>query len=160
MARTEQEIYDAALTEKELKSELNVLTSESNASIWRLWLYIPAKIIQWLEELFDDHKSDTEVLISEKEFATIPWYIDQLKKFQYGDALTLIDLKYQYAVVDPTKNRVHRAAVVEDPDGELVVKVAKDTEGTLGPLIPDEQNSLTAYLNKIKAPGTIVTLLS
>lgn len=160
MARSITTIYSGIILEKDNQPALADLTSSSATAIWRLWAYVMAVVIWVHETLWDNFKAEILLLLSDKEWATPQWYISKLKEFQYGDSLVLVNNKYVYAVIDETKRIISRAAILEQPDGSLLLKVAKLSADVLEPLLTAEINAVTSYLNRIKPPGTRITVLS
>jgi uncharacterized membrane protein len=138
---------------------LSDLTSASKVAIWRLWLYITAVAIYVHETLWDLFRAEVEEIAASAIPGTARWYRDQTLNFQYGDALQWINNKWQYAVIDPTKRIIKRAAVVEI-GGQVRVKVAKITGVNVVPLSTPELNAFDAYLNQIKFAGTNTAVIS
>jgi hypothetical protein len=164
MARPIQEIYDAILTEKAANADLAGLTSTSNTAIWRLWAWITAAALHLHETLWDGFKKEVEEIAAEAIPGTASWYVDQCKAYQHNDTLSIVDYRAVYATENPSAQIVKQAALTET-SGALVFKVAKDLSGTsLQKLSNDPANDevagLTAYLNKIKFAGTILSVLS
>lgn len=173
MARTRAEIYIALVAEKinqptltglqpaidDEQTLLSDLTTPSRVAVWRLWLFITAAAIFVNETLWDIFKAEVEEIASNAIPGTARWYRDQSLKFQYGDALQWIDNKYQYAVIDVTKQIIARAAVVE-VGGQVRIKVAKIVGAILAPLTSVELASFDAYIHQIKFAGTNTATLS
>lgn len=153
---TQQEWLDYLYDQRDNKPELTEMNSSSNTAFWRALMYIYSVAAAFLDGLWNQFKAEMEVLISGKEYAIASWYVEKLKAFQYGDELVLIKNKYQYAVIDPTKQIITRAAVQEKPEGGLIIKIAKES----GPLTVDELNAAIAYLKRIKPPGINLTSIS
>lgn len=175
MARTVQDIYNSIIQEKQTLSSLNGLTpnpetytnlldnlsTSSKVGLWRLTAYIVAVALYTQEVLWDTFKVQLEEIAAQAEAGTIRWYQERCLDFQFGDALVYINGQYQYPEIDETKQIVKRAAVVERPDGFVVIKTAKlDTNNNPIPLDPAELTALTAYMQEIKFAGTFLSVNS
>jgi hypothetical protein len=160
MARSVSEIQTQIIQEKELRPELDRLTSSSAVAVWRLWIYITAVVIHFHETVFDLFKKEVEDKIAAKEPGTPSWYVERAKEFQAGDNLQVIDGKATYAVINPAKKIVTRAAYRENNDGELLLKVAKGEIGSEAPLSGQELFQLKTYFERIKFAGVKLSILS
>ena len=68
---------------------------------------------------------------------------------------------YSEAINLPAARLVTRAAVTEQNDGLVLIKVAKDTGGgVLGPLTGPELTGMAGYIDQIKFAGTRTSLIS
>lgn len=158
---TTQEIYDSIIAEKESGNypQLDELNSTSKVSIWRLWVWIFSFFSKAIYELFVSHKAYMEDYFSKQQANTVRWWIDQIKKFQYGDALVFLANKYQYTTIDFAKQIVKRVALTQSGSITLF-KVAKIDNEVLTPLNSSEKAALVSYINQIKFPGTFIEVLS
>jgi len=131
------------------------LNSTSMTAIWRLWVYVSA-VCYWIHEyLWGQFSAEVDVKVAAAIPMTAAWYVEQLRKFQYGDNLIFANFAPQYAIVDDSKRIVAQAAVVESMLGILLVKVAKlNGGGGLQALSALEVQALSAYVDDIKAAGT------
>lgn len=173
MARTISDIYLSIVNEKNNQPTLNALqpeidseqqllsdvSSPSKVADWRLWAYIVSIAIWVHENLWDLFKSEIDVKISEAIPGTARWLRNQALLFQLGDILVWSNNKYQYALIDATKQIVKRCAVV-DAGGILYIKVAKLVNNIPEKLSSAELSAFTAYMNKIKFAGTICYIIS
>ena len=160
MARTIQDIYQSLLAAKTARGELDTLTSTSDTALWRLWLNVVATGMHLLELHFDRHQAEVEALAARARAGTLSWYADQLRAFQPGDLLTVVDGRPGYAVIDPTKQIVAYVTIREVGLG-LVARVAKRVGGVPTPLNAiTELAPLAVYLSRVKFAGTFTTLLS
>ena len=173
MARTISDIYLSIVTEKnnqptlnalqpEIDSEQQLLTdvsSPSKVADWRLWAYIVSIAIWVHENLWDLFKAEIDVKIAEAIPGTARWLRNQALLFQYGDILVWSNNKYQYALIDSTKQIVKRCAVV-DAGGILYIKVAKLVDNIPEKLSSAELLAFTEYINKIKFAGTICSIIN
>lgn len=168
MARSIQYIYDTIIEEKENRTSLDDLspqndnatqlladlTSDSKVAIWRLWAYITAVIIHTHEVLWDLFKADVERIVAAAPAGTPGWYHKKVLEYQHGDALVYVDNQYRYDPIDESHRIVAKCAIEERRDGVVIVKVAKESGGSLGPLSVPEKDGLLSYVNKIKFAGT------
>lgn len=108
MARTVNEIQNAILADMSNRTELGVLNSTSQTSIYRLWSYITAIAIYLLEVLFDAHKKDMFYQISQNKVHSGKWYQNISLLFQYDENLqqeliVTYDFIPRYRNIDETK---------------------------------------------------------
>jgi len=172
MARTIIQIYDEMIAEKQLNATLtglqpNIesgqnlltdLTSASKVAIWRLIFFTVAVAIWTHEQIFDLHKLEIEKRASELITGTLRWYSEQALAFQYGDILVWNNnlLKYEYSSGSTGQKIIARASTIEvvGANNQIRIKIAKlNTAGKLVPLSGTEQNSFTAYINRVKFAG-------
>jgi len=88
------------------------------------------------------------------------WYADKAEAFQYG--YTLVDDTDTYAETDEDAQIIAHAAV-EEVNGTLYMKVAKEGDDGLEPLStadPDELTPFTTYINKVKDAGVKIVVVS
>lgn len=174
MSRTITEIYDTIIAEKQSLSALdelqpnidssqtllNDLTSTSKVAIWRLFIFLFSTAVWMHEQIFDKFKEEVDERVKDASTGNIRWYWKQAFLFQFGDSLSYIDNKYQYATIDETKKIVERASVFE-VGSQLRMKVAKlDSVGAPVPLSSVELTAFNDYMNKIKFAGTNVAIIS
>lgn len=175
MARTIAEIYEEILAEKNNQTSLqnlapsndsynqltDDLSSNSRVGVWRLFAFLIALAIWTHELLFDQHKAEIDDIIAKSPNGTPRWYQEQVFDWQFGDSLQFIDLKYQYSVIDETKQIVKLCAVQDRADGVLIIKVAKlDNQNEPIPLTTTEVNALKGYITLIRFAGTQFTVVS
>lgn len=90
----------------------------------------------------------------------------RLAILSYHDGLDLkwIDGQFQYDFTGVTdvevRKIIDRCAILENNDGELVVKVATDNAGTLSPITTLQEQRLGFYINQIKVPGVSIRLIN
>lgn len=174
MARTIQEIYNHMVTEKETMSTLTSLqpavdsyqqllvdlTSASNTAGWRLLFFVIAIGIWTLENLFDDHKTWINNRAAEIITGTVPWYVRETYKFQYGDPLVWNGEKYEYAVIDPS-HQIIKLANGNESGGIITIKTAKlDGSGQPEQLSSGELTALDDFWKKWKFGGARVQVVS
>jgi len=173
MARTIVQILDAIIDEKENRTALDLLvpnpddaqtflddlTTTSKVAIWRLMFFVIASAIFTHEKLFDIHKTAVEALADTLIPNTARFMREEALKFQFGDTLQFINLKFVYPVIDTTKQIIKRAAVVET-GGQVIVKVAKLVATLPEKLTSSELNAFSVYINSIKSAGTQLAIIS
>jgi len=161
MARTVTQIQNEIIAAKTADTTLNTLTSPSAVAIWRLWTRITASAIETQEQLWDVFKLELEQIAREAVPGTADWLQKRVLEFQYDAAspqvISVIDGKAAYPVVDATKRIITRAAIVEQVNNRVLVKVAKDDgAGGLTPLVTQELNALISYLDQIGFVGIAI----
>lgn len=151
---------------------LDSINNNSTMSIWRSVLYLVAYAIYSFEKLQDIFKAEVDQLAKESIAGNTAWYAAQVKKWQFGFSLVWDSLTFRYYYPDTTSaaavaaRLVAKVSVVEvfGPDtSKVIIKVAKDSSGTLVPLNTapgSELESLETYINRIKFAGVHTTVLS
>ncbi len=132
------------------------LTSTSKTALWRLTTHVVAVSIWMLEKLFDELVTLVNNLLATQKTHNLYWYAEKAKAFQYGHAL-VPDTDY-YETIDESTQIVSHAAV-DEINGKLFMKVAKDDNGALAPLT-DELTSFTQYIYRVKDAGVVVNVIS
>src|ERR1019366_6876223 len=167
--------YDIIVTEKQTMSNLTGLqpsvdtsqtlladvTTTSRVARWRLWVWCVAVAMYSFDVLFDLFKIDLQKIADSSRFGALPWYVAIAKSYQKGYNLVWVGNAYQYSVVDVPSQIITFAAAVElvtGPSALVNLKVAKGT--TPVPLSGTEIAAFTAYIQKIKPAGIVVTVIS
>lgn len=167
MARSIQEIYNERMVEKNHVPSLNglqpatdtfvnliaELNSRAKVAIWRLIFYIVAVAIH-VHEVF------VEQLLKRLRPGTLAWYREKCLEFELGSPLVFQNGIYGYHPVNENHRIIQHAAVLEKPNGILLVKVAKGNPPNLLPLNATEKNAFQTYLHLIKFAGTIIEVIS
>lgn len=174
MARSIPVIYQQLLAAKQAQNNLNALNSNSQVSIWNLWLWITAVGQNLFEQLCDLFQSNMETLIANAPVFTPQWIAQMCRNFQYSAAnpqvlqVTVSDtypyVIIGYPVVNNALSPVTQAAVVAPPNtnGQIVIKVT----GASGPLDGSPGISgptctaLISYLNLILPPNVEYLLIN
>ena len=165
MARTVTDIQNEIIAAVQADANLSGLTSPSAVAIWRLWTRVIAASLETEEQLNDLFRLEMEQLAREAVPGTADWLQKRVLEFQY-DALnpqivTVIDGKATYSTIDASLRIVTRAAVIEQTNGRVLVKAAKDDgAGGLEPLDALELSALTGYLDAIGFVGIPIDSLS
>jgi len=161
MARDIGDIQQGIINTVQGDETLNTrLTSTSKTARWRLTTYVVAVSIWMLEKLFDEHQLEVNTILATQKTHNLQWYSQIAKAFQYGHALVL-DKDY-YESDDPDA-RIVKYAAVDEINGTLIMKVAKDNNGELAPLStasPNELTPFTQYIFRVKDAGVKIIVVS
>ncbi len=137
------------------------LNSVSQVSFVRLLKNMWVLLVLALEQRWDALVADLGQTQREAQIGSLAWYARTIRAFQYGDAVSVYDgVRVGYAAVDATKQIIQQAAVTEQADGRLLVKVAKADGLSLGPLAEAEMVSLREYIRLVKYAGVVVDVIS
>ncbi len=159
MARSINDIYNNIIAAKNADTTLTSLQSVSATALFKLWAYLFALASFTLETLFDQHKSEVETDLENLIPGTIRWYFNQCLLWQYGYNLNWVNNKFQYSVLDLTKQLIKFVSVSEQ-FGQLIIKVSKESGGIPVKLSTGELSSFIAYINSIKFAGTNISVIS
>lgn len=163
MARSVDDIQQEIIDAKNAEAELSDLNSPSATAIWRLWTRITAIAINTFEQLIDLAIVDMEQIAREAVAGTPDWLQKRVLEFQYSETdpqvITIVDGRAAYPVLDESLRIVTRAAVKENANGRVTVKVAKG-EDPLEPLVSNELNALKGYVDKIGFVGVPTDVIS
>lgn len=131
----------------------------SAVSLENLLFYIVAACHYVLESIFEKFTQDVEQKISRAVVASIPWYFDKAKAFQYGDALVLNPrtFGYEYAKIDTSKQRVKYVAV-RDRGASIEMLVSTEQNGKPTPLSDEVLTAFKHYINAIKIAGVVINV--
>ena len=131
----------------------------SAVSLENLLFYIVAACHYVLESIFEKFTQDVEQKISRAVVASIPWYFDKAKAFQYGDALVLNPrtFGYEYAKVDTSKQLVKYVAV-RDRGASIEMLVSAGPNGKPIPLSDEVLTAFKHYINAIKISGVVINV--
>ena len=131
----------------------------SAVSLENLLFYIVAACHYVLESIFEKFTQDVEQKISRAVVASIPWYFDKAKAFQYGDALVLNPrtFGYEYAKVDTSKQLVKYVAV-RDRGASIDMLVSAEQDGKPTPLQDDFLTAFKHYINAVKIAGVVINV--
>lgn len=172
MARTIEEIQNEILNSVGNSSELNTLeiltqnevslstiTSNSKASIWRLFIFIISFSIQLLEKLFDAHKTEVDNLIKNQKSGTLPWYRTMALRFQFGFSLMPDSDNFENGSASDaeiTASKVVKYAAVSEGNerGLIILKIAGENGNNLQPVTSEQVSAFQEYMMRIKYAGT------
>jgi hypothetical protein len=158
MARSIETVRQSIITNALTKPALNGLNfaTPSAASEFMSHIDITAHAIHETEVIQDTKIADLSVRIAAQEPGTLQWYQLRCLEFQLGDAL----VDTNYAIIDPVKQIITRASVLQEDNGTLTVKLAKGAVGEEVALSSTELQQFTNYFEKIKYAGTIASIIS
>ncbi|MDO4763827.1 MAG: nucleotidyltransferase [Flavobacteriaceae bacterium] len=165
MARSIQEIQDEIIRQKEQEVSLSELNSPSKVSIWRLWTYITAFAIWTLEKIFDQHKREVRLALSELKPHTARWYRNKALAFQYG--FNLIIDSDQFNNEGRTEDEINNSKIVKysavtesEAESRLIVKIATEQNEELQPISQGQKAAFEAYMNEIKDAGVRISVIN
>lgn len=142
----QQQILDGIAADGTLSP---LLTSASKRAIYRLFAFIVATAINFLEQLIDFFTASVEFIAATAAPATPAWIQAQIFLFQYSatvpQVIQLINFAPSYPVVDPTLRIVTRCSVTTTVANQVQIKVAKGSVPAA--LITAELDALKAYIN-------------
>jgi hypothetical protein len=155
MARSINEIQATIIANVQAQPELAAANSTSKRAIWRLWTYVVAVAINFLEQLMDIFQAEAEATVALSAPQTAQWVQDRVFRFQYDatnpQIVQLINLVPEYPVVDPTLRIVTRCSVKSNLSNQVSIKVAKDEPPI--PLVLGEVSALQSYIDIIGVAG-------
>jgi len=166
MAREFEEIRTEIIDEIQTYSELDDLNAvtPSQTADWYTWTSIFAAILNAFEQLFDVFSADVDTKILQSRVGNARWLQDKVLKFQYDasnpQVPTVTDtFSVEYPIVNESLRIVKAAAIQQQPNRQVFVKVAKEVSGVLSPLIEAEAEALKSYLKLVQFAGTQVVLI-
>lgn len=166
MARTFENIRTEIIDEIQTYSELDDLNAvaPSQTADWYTWTSIFAAIINVFEQLWDVFSADVDTKILQSRVGNARWLQDKVFKFQYDatdiQVPTVTDtFAVEYPVINEDYQIVKAAAVQQQPNRQVFVKVAKEVAGVLSPLDINEAEALSSYLKLVQFAGTQVVLI-
>lgn len=172
MARSTDTIFQAILAEKANHTTLSSLTtsitteqelfdalnSTSKVAVWVLFCWLTALAISTFEQLMDVFRDEIDATISNNVYGTSRWWVTQLKRFQYGDTLTFVNDQPGYATITPANRIITAAACVDTGGGNVTLKVAKTSGGSLVALSAPELSAVNAFVDLVTPAGVYPTV--
>lgn len=160
MAESTDEILDGIVYEKNNNDHLkNKLTDDSSTSVWKSIYYTFATAIRSLQLILDKFKDEIQKLIDNQIVGTLPWYVQEAKKFQSGFNLKADGTYDNTGKTDAeiaNSKIVSFAAATESDTREIVVKVYGENIR----LTTAEVSNVQSYMDTIKFAGTSVLVTS
>lgn len=147
IAQIQQQMLDNIAADSTLSGQL---TSTSKRAIYRLFTFIVAVAIGFLEQLIDVFTAQNEAIAAAAHSANAAWLQKQVFAFQYSADNPQV-VQYTaggapyYAIVDPALQIISRCSIVTTSANQVQVKVA--TGDTPGALSTTQLSALNAYLN-------------
>lgn len=135
----------------------------SIVSIESILFYVVAFSICVFEQLLDTHKVEIQGLLDTLLPHTSRWYQQKSLAFQFGFNLLVESDKFDNtgaSLEDINTSKIIKYASITEADSRLIIKVAKDNNGTIIPLTTTEKNAFTDYMQQIKDAGVRLTILS
>lgn len=167
MSRTINDIYKAAVEERNKRMELKEFNSDSKVSILNGITWTFAAVIQSFEMLLDVFAIDISTVINNRVNGTPKYYANALLQYQKGDTLVVREdgLAFGYATVDETKRIITQVSYIESTqdenlDSTLILKVATGEQGKLAKIPEEEMQMINTYINQIKFAGTRISVIS
>lgn len=159
--RTIEEIKAEMTAVQAAIPELSDANSTSQMSFFGLLKNMWAQLVQLVEAAWDGLRADVEVRLEANRVGSTKWYVDQVKKFQMGDSVTIINGQLAYEVIDAAKQIITQAACVEDlVSGRLLIKTVKGPELARTNLSDSELVAVRAYVRQFKFAGVQVDVIS
>lgn len=160
-----QEILNTIHESKESREELNGLTSESNVSVWRNFIWIVAFVIDILRQMFQTHKTETHNAIANQKVHRAPQIRQSLLDFQYGFSLRPGTDEWQNGAATDEQiaesKIIKYAAVGESEDEKRVIcKIATEVNEELNPITEEQMDAVSNYVSQIKPPGVPYTVIN
>lgn len=164
MARTIAQIAQQMLDAKAADSNLSGLTSTSQTSIWRLWIYIVAACINIYEQLQDAFRAEMEEVVSLSAPSTPQWWKDKVERFQYDATvpqvaeLNTTTFVIDYPVINTAYQIISRCSITTAPNRTVNVKVA--TGDPPAALSGGQQTALQEYIETWIPAGIAYSVIS
>ena len=150
------------ISEAELQNGLPLLTP-SATSIRLRWRRVVASVYVSLVWMFEQFKIEILNILSIQKPHTLRWYRKQALLFQFGDALMDDVLAYDNAGLSDdalTSRRIIKQAAATESGGLVILRVAKEVNGMLAPLVPSELIAFKAYVAELKDAGIQLEVFS
>jgi len=153
MARSISEINQSILLDISNDPGLSMLNSTSKTAVYRLLTYIISVAIWLHEKLWDQAKSELQQLVDYAIPGGLKWYQQKALEFQLGFTPQPLNNFQVYSSIDESKQIIKYSSATES-NGAVIVKVAKDNNGSPEVLTNDERDAFQAYMALIKFAGT------
>lgn len=109
-----------------------------------------------LEQIFDTHKKEVEDILEQKMPHRPSWYRTKAREFQYGFDLIEDSDKYDntgFSVDQIEGSKIIKYSAVTESAGQLLIKIASESNGVLSPITPAQKESFDAYIVEIADCG-------
>lgn len=156
MARKIQEIQQEIFDNIKADDNLVEMNSTSKTAIYRLFVFVVAFSIWVLEILFDTHKKEVEDILEQKFPHRPSWYKTKALAFQYGFPLIPDTDKYNnsgYTDEQIETSKIVKYSAVTQNAGQLLIKIAAESNGVLSPISLPQKVSFDAYIAEITDCG-------
>jgi len=143
-------------TEQELLTELQ---STNPVGIWRLWQFLTAVEMNFLEQNWDEIRTEIEDIKASAFIGGKEWWVEKCEEWQNGDFVIIDPDNYSihYDIIDENKQLIKHATISEI-GGKVILKVQKEYETPINLLSTAELESFTSYVNKVKFAGTRINI--
>ncbi|MFB0498715.1 hypothetical protein ABID99_004952 [Mucilaginibacter sp. OAE612] len=139
---------------------LAALDHTSAVADFKLWAYIVAFVAWTVDVLFDLRAAEITDTLATKKPHTLNWYRELALRFQYGQTLLQDTDQYLNSGLSDTQiaaqKIISQAAVTENTDGSVRMKVVKQAGGDYRQLSDDEKLAFSAYVFDTKDAGVRV----
>jgi len=170
MARTineiQQQVTEVMVSELAAAGVIIDPATWSKTNIFRLLSYVFAFVSNFLETLFDLHKTDVSAAISEMKPHTERWYANMAKLYQHGFALLPDSDKFDNT--GKTDDEIAASLVVKysavvkqiDTYGHITLRIksATDTGEDLGSLSEEQLNGVREYFSRVGDAGVALSI--
>lgn len=160
MARTIQEIQTEILAQKATQPELDILSSNSQVSVWRLWVYVVAAVIYTVETIFDMLRADIDAINAANVIGSEAWYVERAYEFQYSDIPVIVEGILVYDTINLDNRIIKRASIVRlgAENANAIIKVATidDQTNELRALTQVEITAFNAYIRSLMFAGSFI----
>lgn len=174
MAKTVQEYFDLikaeAINQATTAGNAEMIAMFNNTSrvaVWKILFYAVAYAVFLIDSLFDLFRTETDEKIKELKPATLTWFAEKVKSFQYGmnvvaetdyyDNTGLTDQQ-----VEDAKVIKYAAAIEQDfSNGRFGVRIkvaGEDGGGSRVKLTDDQRDAAREFLKIFKPAGTYCEL--
>ena len=167
MARSIAVISQTMFDAKAADPNLAGLTSTSQTSTWRLWVYIVAACINVFELLQDVFRQELEALSITLVPGTPQWVQEKTFYFQYDttipQVISVVNTQLIYPIVNNAYNIVTRCSVTTGSNKIVNIKVARatsTTDSTPIQLSALQESSLTSYWALIGFAGVTYKIIN
>lgn len=174
MAKTVQEYYDQIVAEAKNQATaagdadmIDMLNNSSRVAIWKIIFWAVAYGILIIDTLFDLFRAETDLRIKQLKPATLTWFAEKVKTFQYGDDLVPeTDYYDNTGLTDAditTRKVIKYAAAIEQnfSNGRFGVRIkaaGEDGAGNRVKLGDAQRDAAREFLNRFKPAGTYCEL--
>jgi hypothetical protein len=174
MAKTVQEYFDQIKGEAVNQAThagnndvLNMLNNTSRVAIWKVLFYTIAFGIFLIDSLFDLFRSEVDDKIKLLKPATLSWFAEKIKTFQFGDDLVPETDYYDNTGLSDddieAKQVIKYAAAIEQnfSNGRFGVRIkvaGEDGGGSRIKLPDDQRDAAIEFLKRFKPAGTYCEL--
>lgn len=162
MARSTSEIKQTIVDAKNAEAGLADITSNSQTSIWGLWAFVVAQAINFLEQLFDIHKTEVESLAAKSAAGQASWIRQRVLEFQYDatnpQIAQIVNNEVAYPTIDETLRIISRCSVKTTAVGQADVKVATSEPPTQ--LDASQEQAVAGFLATIGIAGVTLNVVN